>query len=41
MVVLFGGNSNNGSISGLGSSNSNNDWSNSNANYGSRLTLRV
>ena len=35
---LFGGNSNNGSNCGLAYANSNNVWSNSNANYSARLT---
>lgn len=35
---LFGGNSNNGSNCGLAYANSNNAWSNSNANYSARLT---
>lgn len=35
---MFGGNSNNGSNCGLAYANSNNAWSNSNANYSARLT---
>lgn len=38
---LFGGNSNNGSHCGLAASNSNNAWSNSNANISARLTTLV
>lgn len=37
---LFGGNSNNGSNCGLAYANSNNAWSNSNANYSARHTIR-
>lgn len=37
---LFGGNSNNGSNCGLAYANSNNAWSNSNANISARLTIR-
>jgi len=36
---LFGGNSNNGSNCGLAYANSNNVWSNSNANISARLTI--
>nr|DAF17768.1 MAG TPA: hypothetical protein [Bacteriophage sp.]DAH86618.1 MAG TPA: hypothetical protein [Bacteriophage sp.]DAJ93714.1 MAG TPA: hypothetical protein [Bacteriophage sp.] len=35
---MFGGNANNGSNSGLAYVNSNNAFSNANANYGARLT---
>lgn len=35
---LFGGNSNNGSNCGLAYANSNNAWTNANANYSARLT---
>ena len=38
---LFGGNSNNGSNCGLAYANSNNAWSNSNANYSARLTTLI
>ena len=37
-LVLWGGNANNGANCGLAYANSNNDWSNSNANIGSRHT---
>lgn len=37
-LVLLGGNANNGANCGLGYVNSNNAFSNSNANYGSRHT---
>lgn len=37
---LFGGNSNNGANCGLAYANSNNAWSNSNANISARLTIR-
>lgn len=37
---LFGGNSNNGANCGLAYANSNNVWSNSNANISARLTIR-
>ena len=36
---LFGGNSNNGSNCGLANANSNNAWTNSNANISARLTM--
>lgn len=35
---MFGGNSNNASNCGLAYANSNNAWTNSNANYSARLT---
>lgn len=38
---LFGGNSNNGSDCGLAYANSNNGWTNSNANYSARLTTFI
>lgn len=38
---LFGGNSNNGSNCGLAYANSNNGWSNSNANISARHTLET
>lgn len=38
-LLIVGGNSNNGSICGLTASNSNNGFSNSNANIGARLTF--
>jgi hypothetical protein len=38
-LVLWGGNANNGSQCGLAYGNSNNAFSNSNANYGARHTL--
>lgn len=38
---LFGGNSYNGSNCGLAASNSNNAWSNSNANISARLTTLI
>ena len=38
-LLIVGGNSNNGSICGLTASNSNNGFSNSNANIGSRLEI--
>ena len=37
-LVLWGGNANNGANCGLAYANSNNDWSISNANIGSRHT---
>lgn len=37
-VWIWGGNSNNGSSCGLGCSNSNNAWSNSNSNISARIT---
>lgn len=37
-VVYWGGNANNGANCGLAYANSNNAWSNSNANIGSRHT---
>lgn len=39
-VVLWGGNANNGAIAGLVYPNSNNAWSNSNSNIGSRHTMK-
>lgn len=39
-LVLWGANANNGAYAGLGYANSNNDWSNSNSNIGSRHTGR-
>ncbi len=36
-LVLWGANANNGANAGLGYANSNNAWSNSNSNIGSRL----
>ena len=36
---LFGGNSNNGANCGLAYANSNNAWTNSNANISARLTM--
>ena len=41
MLCLWGGNANNGTNCGLGYSNSNNDFSISNTNYGARLTYKV
>ena len=41
MLCLWGGNANNGTNCGLGYSNSNNDFSISNTNYGARLTYEV
>lgn len=38
MLCLWGGNANNGTHCGLGYSNSNNAFSNSNTNIGARLT---
>ncbi len=38
-LVLWGGNANNGSNAGLGYANTNNAFSNSNANIGSRHTM--
>lgn len=37
-LLLWGGNANNGALCGLAYSNSNNAWSNSNSNIGSRHT---
>nr|DAM56857.1 MAG TPA: hypothetical protein [Caudoviricetes sp.] len=37
---IAGGNSNNGSNCGLGCSNSNNVWSNSNSNISARITTK-
>ena len=39
-VVLWGGNANNGAYAGLVYPNSNNAWSNSNSNIGSRHTMK-
>ncbi len=39
-LLNVGGNSNNGSICGLSASNSNNAFSNSNANIGARLNFK-
>lgn len=39
-LLLWGGNANNGTNSGLGYANSNNAFSNSNANIGARQTLK-
>jgi len=39
-VVYWGGNANNGANAGLGYANSNNGWSNSNSNIGSRHTMK-
>lgn len=38
VLVLWGGNANNGPNAGLGYGNSNNAWTNSNANIGARHT---
>ena len=38
-LFIVGANANNGSIAGLSATNSNNVFSNSNANIGARLTL--
>lgn len=38
-LLIVGGNSNNGSICGLTATNSNNGFSNSDANIGARLTI--
>ena len=38
-VLIWGGNANNGANCGLAYANSNNAWSNSNANIGSRHTM--
>lgn len=40
-LLLWGGNANNGTNAGLGYANSNNAFSNTNANYGSRLTKTI
>lgn len=37
-MLLVGGNANNAANAGVAYSNTNNDWSNANANIGARLT---